>query len=980
MKGLTYEQTYERIKNTLNEVTEELEAIESIRDLCSYISDEIDSLESEINESFDSEQIEQIMYMIIEESTEIDENLESWLENCENGFNPTLGLNFEQIEDYLDFIKDKDDKEKAIILLKNLIDGPEIEQYRNFKTFIDFLQQEFNEDTENSPEILQIKRRELLYLINENNIDLRPTDIFHLQNNQKVDANQHALYLGFKAASEDILPDDFEKFYRRVMKEITNPYTKIGMNMLYLSKTEEFMLENPNYSPSSDLINEAIPYLALKISLDHVDTTSLMEGEASNTILAKTNIWDGIWFVNSYIDTKGLDREIYNLLLDVIDRDIVKPEYIDLIQKLLQGKNREVINAIRNNILNDFIKEQIQDENNSEISVAKFIALAIESTGISPKNFKDYAEELLTKLEKADKLTREEMADICSLMFYIERMPNTTPNIKNKLREATTNWLNYYIDGTSLDDLRTNFEDVCIETAELEITETTKNLTDEEIEKKMFNMSQDFYKEYVAAYILKNISKRAEKQIYDNKRRFTEDGFNADDFLQACDIVHNNEQAIESIIPLVDKDKQDWIRKLFTSKENIASRDINYRKIMLYILTIQNPEHIKEAVNVLYDVLEGDVEAIYRNSASLINLFQKDLEESKKTLDSTSNAAKKIIVLDVMFWLPEDLKYIDENENTLYHTTLRKDKEIAEHGKMFALRELADSMSLEQFEKFYNKTYCETSSDNIKTALELIYVYTMEKFALEDENFSPDFAKLEGKLPILLAKEYLQREMPVQMYQHGAFTSAFKEDVPSSIENTVMSNYLTDCNMTDDFFVTVANRCRENTTSQDGIKCFKGLGTLKEKGQNGEFYKKYIKEYCGEFIERQRENLFPNDPANQEENEKQAPLSKIYMAMMLNSSQYEDINNNAMALKEIKARINSDMVTSNTLFDIGSYLMHIEKRILTKVQLDVTNILSNLGENWMECYLDAGKLPEDMKTNLAKLLTILEKEQQHEER
>lgn len=984
MKYLTYEQTYERIEETVKGVIEELEALEYIKNLSSIADEEIYTLELDISENFDDEQIDQIIYSVRDESVEIDESLNSWLESfADENTNEHLGLDSTQIADYLDFIKDKEKKEEAIILLKNIIDGPEIEQYRNTRVFFDFLQKELQEDMENAPEILQIKQRELLYVITENIINLEPTDIFHLDGNEKVDTDQHALYLGFKFASEDISPDDFESFYREISKKITNPYTKIGMNLLYLSKIEEYMIDDSTYHPSLELINEALPYLALKLGLDNVDKTGMMYGASSNVFLEKANIWDGMYFVNFYIQEANLDRELYNLLLELTKNTNIAPEYANLIQNLAQGKNRDITYELVNNVFGNFIKSQTEEQSNSEITDSVFIALVLKSLAISPENFKEHIQNVLSVIEEKEEITEEELFEMCSLMFYIERIDGISPNIMNMLKEATGYWLDAYVDGANIDGLKITVKDICEEAIQLDEANVNRKLSDKEIDDEMFSLSQDFYKEYVAAYILKNISEKAEKQAYTYEQKLSQKGINKDNYLEVLKYMYSNPKTFNDIMQLFDREKQEWLKNLFASKSKDENkRNIDCMYLIPYIFTMKNPEYIKQAIELLYEILEGDASKIYRKSANLINLLQKELGEEKNILDRASLAGRKLILLNIMFLLPEDLKYVYESENSLYHMVLRNDNEVREHGNFFALGRLVENMSVDQFEKNFERIYNNTSSEDIKAGLDLFYVYWMEECVLEDEDFSPYIKKIAEKLPVILAKTYMERELPMQMYQHGAFTSTFKSDIPSSIETTVMSHYLTSYDVEDDFYSVIINRGNKDEISKDDIDCFRGLGILKENGKNGEFYKKYIEKFLGSFIEEQRENLLPIDPANEEtSNNSSTSFSKAYMAMALATSKYDSLSKGSIdILKRLRSSLNEEKVSSNNLFDIGSYLIFIERNVLEKFQIDVSIILSDLGENWMECYLDGGKIPEEMKANLEKLLSILEKEQEHEER
>ena len=133
MKYLTYEQTYERMQSVIEGVTEELNSLKFLNDYNNELDDRISELQEEINESLDESQIDEILEYIENETIKVDEELERWLEKFRyaNGEEKNLGLDAEEITEYLNFIRDRDNKEEAIILLRELIEGPEQEQYRN---------------------------------------------------------------------------------------------------------------------------------------------------------------------------------------------------------------------------------------------------------------------------------------------------------------------------------------------------------------------------------------------------------------------------------------------------------------------------------------------------------------------------------------------------------------------------------------------------------------------------------------------------------------------------------------------------------------------------------------------------------------------------------------------------------------------------------------------------------------------------------
>ena len=436
MKYLTYEQTYERMQGVIEGVTEELNSLKFLNDYNDEIEDRISELQEEINEALDESQIDEILEYIENETIKVDEELEKWLENFRyvNGEEKNLGLDAEKITEYLDFIRDRDNKEEAIILLRELIEGPEQEQYRNLKNFVDFLNQDLQDDYENAPETLEIKQIKLLCLINDSIIGISSTDIFHLDGNQKVDKNQHALYLAFKSVAEDIAPEDFEPIYMEVMKNITNPYTKIGMNLEYLSKTEDYMLDNPNYKPNKSLINEALPYLALKVAIDELGITATMTGASSNVFLEKSNIFGGMYFANYYIDETNLDRNLYNVLLK--DTNGINKDYVRLLELLNNGSTRKIFDTISDDIFGDFIKNQLEKDIEAKVDEPLFIALILNSLDIDAENFRDNIDRIQKIVSSNVPLTKKDLIDISSLMFYIEETRDISLETRNMLKEA----------------------------------------------------------------------------------------------------------------------------------------------------------------------------------------------------------------------------------------------------------------------------------------------------------------------------------------------------------------------------------------------------------------------------------------------------------------------------------------------------------------------------------------------------------------
>ena len=120
MKYLTYEQTYERMKSVIDGVTEELNSLKFLNDYNNELDERISELQEEINELLDKSQIDEILEYIENETIKVDEELERWLENFRyaNGEEQNLGLDAEKITEYLNFIRDRDNKEEAIIILR----------------------------------------------------------------------------------------------------------------------------------------------------------------------------------------------------------------------------------------------------------------------------------------------------------------------------------------------------------------------------------------------------------------------------------------------------------------------------------------------------------------------------------------------------------------------------------------------------------------------------------------------------------------------------------------------------------------------------------------------------------------------------------------------------------------------------------------------------------------------------------------------
>ena len=984
MKYLTYEQTYERMQSVIEGVTEELNSLKFLNDYNNELDDRISELQEEINESLDESQIDEILEYIENETIKVDEELERWLEKFRyvNGEEKNLGLDAEKITEYLDFIRDRDNKEEAIILLRELIEGPEQEQYRNLKNFVDFLNQDLQDDYENAPETLEIKQIKLLCLINDSIIGISSTDIFHLDGNQKVDKNQHALYLAFKSVAEDIAPEDFEPIYMEVMKNITNPYTKIGMNLEYLSKTEDYMLDNPNYKPNKSLINEALPYLALKVAIDELGITATMTGASSNVFLEKSNIFGGMYFANYYIDETNLDRNLYNVLLK--DTNGINKDYVRLLELLNNGSTRKIFDTISDDIFGDFIKGQLEKDIEGKVDEPLFIALILNSLDIDAENFRDNIDKIQKVASSNATLTKKDLIDISSLMFYIEETRDISQETRNMLREATLNWLNAYIDGTNMEELKSTVYSICEQAKQLEEAQELKELTDEEIENEMFSFSQDFYEEYVAAYVLHNLKEKVATQLYKYEQTLPGETIDRKKYLEALKYAYSSPERFDSVLPIFDEERQNWIKSMIKiDSEN--SRQIDCSYIIPLIFSMDDRNSIKQAVDILYRIVEEDGNHIYRETSSLIGVLQKGISKLENKISRVDLSGRKLMLLNTIYTLIDDLEYVPDNQNSYFYTIARSDEDVKEHGKYYAFENLMESMSPEQFEKFYKQNYEELTSPTVQAGFDMLYVYNLEDYAIRDESFLPDVSKLEEKLPVILAKSYMLNEMQAQAYRYGVFTSSFKDNSPETIDITVMINYLNNCEIQDDFYSVMANRLSNENISKDTLGLLQGLGTLREEGKNDDFYRKYIPLFCGEFIENRRKGLLPKDPAEvgapKQANSTENSSVNSSVSMLLNTSKYNEFDaNSAQELKRLEQKFKEGNISSEDLFDLGSYLMFVEKNSIENEGEKINSLLSDLGENWMECYLDGGRVSDSMKKNLATITNLLNKENSHEER
>lgn len=984
MKYLTYEQTYERMQSVIEGVTEELNSLKFLNDYNNELDDRISELQEEINESLDESQIDEILEYIENETIKVDEELERWLEKFRyaNGEEKNLGLDAEEITEYLNFIRDRDNKEEAIILLRELIEGPEQEQYRNLKNFVDFLNQELQDDYENAPETLEIKQIKLLCLINDSIIGIGTTDIFHLDGNQKVDENQHALYLAFKSVSEDIAPEDFEPIYMEVMKNITNPYTKIGMNLEYLSKTEDYMLDNPNYKPNKSLVNEALPYLALKVAIDELGITATMAGASSNVFLEKTNIFEGMYFTNYYIEEVNLDRNLYSVLLK--DTNGINKDYVKLLELLNNGSTRKIFDTISDDIFGDFIKNQLEKDIEGKVDEPLFIALILNSLDIDAENFRDNIDRIQKIVSSNVPLTKKDLIDISSLMFYIEETRDISLETRNMLKEATLDWLNAYIDGTNMEELKSTVYSICEQAKQLEEAQELKELTDEEIENEMFSFSQDFYEEYVAAYVLHNLKEKVATQLYKYEQTLPGETIDRKKYLEALKYAYSSPERFDSVLQIFDEERQNWIKSMIKiDSEN--SRQIDCSYIIPLIFSMDDRNSIKQAVDILYRIVEEDGNHIYREASSLIGVLQKGISKLENKISRVDLSGRKLMLLNTIYTLIDDLEYVPDNQNSYFYTIARSDEDVKEHGKYYAFENLMESMSQKQLEKFYNQDYEGLTSPTVKVGFDMLYVYNLEDYAIRDESFLPDVSKLEEKLPVILAKSYMLNEMQAQAYRYGVFTSSFKDNSPETIDITVMINYLNNCEIQDDFYSVMANRLSNENVSKDTLGLLQGLGTLREEGKNDEFYRKYIPLFCGEFIENRRKGLLPKDPAEVEApkqaNSTENSFVNSYVAMLLNTSKYNEFDaNSAQELKRLEQKFKEGNISSEDLFDLGSYLMFVEKNLIENKAIKINSLLSDLGENWMECYLDGGRVSDSMKNNLTTITNLLNKENSYEER
>ena len=581
-------------------------------------------------------------------------------------------------------------------------------------------------------------------------------------------------------------------------------------------------------------------------------------------------------------------------------------------------------------------------------------------------------------------LTKKDLIDISSLMFYIEETRDISLETRNMLKEATLDWLNAYIDGTNMEELKSTVYSICEQAKQLEEAQEIKELTDEEIENEMFSFSQDFYEEYVAAYVLHNLKEKITAQLYKYEQTLPGETIDRKKYLEALKYAYSSPERFDSVLPIFDEEKQNWIKSMIKiDSEN--SRQIDCSYIIPLIFSMDDRNSIKQAVDILYRIVEEDGNHIYREASSLIGVLQKGISKLENKISRVDLSGRKLMLLNTIYTLIDDLEYVPDNQNSYFYTIARSDKDVKEHGKYYAFENLMESMSPEQFEKFYKQNYEELTSPTVKVGFDMLYVYNLEDYAIRDESFLPDASKLEEKLPVILAKSYILNEMQAQAYRYGVFTSSFKDNSPETIDITVMINYLNNCEIQDDFYSVMANRLSNENVSEDTLGLLQGLGTLREGGKNDEFYRKYIPLFCGEFIENRRKGLLPKDPAEvgapKQANSTENSFVNSYIAMLLNTSKYNEFDvNSAQELRRLEQKFKEGNISSEDLFDLGSYLMFVEKNLIENKAIKINSLLSDLGENWMECYLDGGRVSDSMKNNLATITNLLNKENSHEER
>ena len=613
-----------------------------------------------------------------------------------------------------------------------------------------------------------------------------------------------------------------------------------------------------------------------------------------------------------------------------------------------------------------------------------FIALILNSLDIDAENFRDNIDKIQKVASSNATLTKKDLIDISSLMFYIEETRDISQETRNMLREATLNWLNAYIDGTNMEELKSTVYSICEQAKQLEEAQEIKELTDEEVENEMFSFSQDFYEEYVAAYVLHNLKEKITAQLYKYEQRLPGETIDRKKYLEALKYAYSSPERFDSVLPIFDEERQNWIKSMIKiDSEN--SRQIDCSYIIPLIFSMDDRNSIKQAVDILYRIVEEDGNHIYREASSLIGVLQKGISKLENKISRVDLSGRKLMLLNTIYTLIDDLEYVPDNQNSYFYTIARSDEDVKEHGKYYAFENLMESMSPEQFEKFYKQNYEELTSPTVQAGFDMLYVYNLEDYAIRDESFLPDVSKLEEKLPVILAKSYMLNEMQAQAYRYGVFTSSFKDNSPETIDITVMINYLNNCEIQDDFYSVMANRLSNENVSEDTLGLLQGLGTLREGGKNDEFYRKYIPLFCGEFIENRRKGLLPKDPAEVEApkqaNSTENSFVNSYVAMLLNTSKYNEFDaNSAQELKRLEQKFKKGNISSEDLFDLGSYLMFVEKNLIENKAIKINSLLSDLGENWMECYLDGGRVSDSMKNNLTTITNLLNKENSYEER
>ncbi len=961
LSELEYKQVYERINRTLLEIPKEINTLRYLLDRANELDTEMD----ELNEKLDDQTSKEIFLNFADNPIVISKSLEKWIDDYIAADEDIRGISVEEFSCYLNYIRNKEDRENAIKLFKKVITGPKLEQYRNMYSLFEFLEDELQVDDEIEPELVEYKRRELLYLMREMIISIDPSEVYFLNDNRKINISEHSIYVGLRDILKEIPDESFEEIYKNILGQITNPYTKIGMGILYFAKLEEISIENPNYEPDATLVEEMLPYLALKLCIDESINTMNMCGSASEVFATFSNVCDGVEIINRYSQDFSINQQLYKFLIDWIKEKDIKINGFEFLENMAEQRKSEAINYALDNFWKEFIENERSKKfvtNVKEITDDIYIAMFLNSFRINYSNFNEKSKKIIENIEGKE-FTPENLFDIGSILFFLEDATKQSPETASNLNESMKNWINIYIGEKDFESLTREISHL-FQTMELAGNAEENYLDDNEIEEFIFRKSQEFYHEYVASTILASLEKRAGAKLEDYKESLTD--IDARTLLDIDGIYEN----VDELLKILDPEKKKWLKKLLEDPEVANGIDASYSNIIPYILSMKNIEDIKRAIELLNNISTGDEKSVCRNTSIFIQFLSDELNSESDELDSKDLAVRKIILLKIMTTLPDDVLYMGENDISRFGLNNRSDIDIKEHGLYFALENLIGKVSAKQFKREYDKIFKKVTVPQIKEGLKLLYAYAMEHYMEIDGEYIPEISDVETILPTLIFQSYMVEELPILLYQHGKFSEYIRENSEAGMGTYIFANYINNYGIEKDSYNMLSNRIFSISKDLGLNNCLRRLGKLEEDGDNQTFYKEYIGRYFSDFISEERKSLYLENPEDSTA-EPHDNLTKSYIAMVLNTSQYTD-DEAERKLEELPKVLSKKVISSEELFDIGTAMLYLEGiyKKTDKVE-NCSQILSSLGENWTECYLDGGIVPTEMKANVRELLSTI---------